>query len=272
MPVIKDRLVHHVSPPAWGYVLLIAVILLVSQGVFAAADRDQWQEEILLQLSELRKGQGELRKQVTDLTAQVQALESAGKPAPISMDLRNKAYPVMGKATSTVAIVEFADFECPYCRRHQQQTMPVLVEKYIDTGKLRYLFMNFPLAFHARAEPTALAGVCAHRQGAFWAMREGLFKKQAALDQPMFLQLATELGLDSARFAACLEDPSVTAQVRAEVKLGESLGVQGTPAFVLGRVRDGVLTDATLITGAQPLATFERAIDGLLAEAAAARR
>ena len=263
---------RHPITSALGTGLLLGFIILnVSGCVGVAASRDQWQEEILLQLSELRKGQGELRQQVTDLAAQVQALESAGKPAPVSIDLRNGAYPAMGNAAATVAIVEFSDFECPFCRRHQQNTLPGLTAKYLDAGKARYVFVNLPLGFHASAEPAAIAGACAHQQGAFWKMREGLFANQNALNQSTFLKLAGDLGLNSDRFSTCLRDPAVAVQVRAQAQFGESIGVQGTPAFFIGRVRDGVLTDATLVSGAQPLAAFERVIDPLLAEGGAQR-
>lgn len=259
---------------SWARVCLpfIVMMLCIPPAVAAVDDQDQWREEILLQFSELRKKHGELQQQVDRLRQDLETLQSRDGASALRFDPRAGGYPTLGSPQAALVLVEFADFECPYCRRHQQNTMPALLEKYVDKGRLRYLFVNFPLAFHAQAGPAALAGVCAQRQDAFWAMRAKLFEKQAAMDRALFLQLATDLGLDGARFAACLDDPAVAAQVQTEIRLGESLGVQGTPAFLLGRERDGVLTDAVLISGAQPLATFERAIDGLLAQAVAASR
>ena len=251
--------------------LALMPLFLVPRPVPAAESGDQWQEEILLQFSELRKAQGELRQQVIDLQAQVEALQTAGRPPPLSMDLRNSAYPVLGNARAGVAIVEFSDFECPYCRRHQKTTVPGLVEKYTDSGKARYVAVNFPLGMHAQAGPAAIAGACAHQQGAYWKMRQFLFDNQTSLTAETYLKGAADLGLNGDQFSACLQSPGVAARVRDEVRLGESLGVQGTPAFVIGRVREGVLTNATLISGAQPLASFEQVIDPLLAEAAAPR-
>lgn len=248
--------------------LALMPLFLLPRPVPAAGPGDAWQEEILLQFSELRKAQGELRQQVISLQAQVDALESAGRPPTVSIDLRNSAYPVLGNARADVAIVEFSDFECPYCRRHQKATVPGLVAKYIDGGKARYVAVNFPLGMHAQAGPAAIAGACAHQQGAYWKMREVLFDSQSALRPETYIKLAAELGLNSDQFSACLQDPRVAARVRDEVKLGESLGVQGTPAFVIGRVREGILTNATLMSGAQPLANFEQLLDPLLAEAA----
>lgn len=268
----KNRLVIPLFSRIWRVLPFIALMLPMSPVVAAADDQDQWREEILLQFSELRKKHGELQQQVDQLRQELAALQSRDGASAVRFDLRAGDYPALGAEQADLALVEFADFECPYCRRHQQNTMPALRKKYVDTGRLRYLFVNFPLAFHAGAEPAALAGVCAHRQDAFWAMRERLFGKQAALDRVTFQQLAKELGLDAGRFATCLDDPAVAARVRGEVRLGESLGVQGTPAFLLGRVQGGVLTDAALISGAQPLATFEHAIDELLSQAASAQR
>jgi protein-disulfide isomerase len=231
--------------------------------------RDAWVEEILLQLSEVRKSEGDLRQQVADLQAKVQALQSAGRPPSVSLDLRNDSYPVLGNGKSSVAMVEFSDFQCPFCRRYQQTTMPALTEKYISSGKIRYVFVNFPLGFHEHAEPAAVAGVCAQRQGAFWKMRDRLFDNQDTLGSETFLKIASDLKLNGDQFNQCLQDPKVSADIRAQAQLGESVGVQGTPAFLIGRVRDGVLTNPILVSGAQPLASFERVIDPLLAGAAA---
>ena len=250
--------------------LALMPLLLLTRPVPAAGPGDAWQEEILLQFSELRKAQGELRQQVTDLQARVQALEPAGNPPAVSIDLRNSAYPVLGNASADVAIVEFSDFECPYCRRHQKTTVPGLTGKYIDSGKARYVAVNYPLGRHDNAVSAAIAGACAGQQGAYWKMREFLFDNQAALGAETYLRGAADLGLNGARFSACLQDPRVASQVGAEIRLGESLGVQGTPAFFVGLVREGVLTNPILLSGAKPLASFEQVIDPLLAGTPAA--
>jgi len=243
-----------------------AFSLLVISNAIAAESRDQWEEEILLQLSELRKTQGDLVKQVADLQVEVAALRATAKePTPaLSMDLRKKEYPVLGDGSADVAIVEFSDFECPYCLRHYRNTVPLLNQKYIDSGKVKYVFVDFPLSFHANAAPAALAGACAHQQGAFWKMRESLFENQHSLSAPTFQKIADDLHLNANKFNACLKDPKSLAQIQAQAQLGESLGVQGTPAFLVGKIRDGKLVDGELISGAQPMTRFESVLDPLL--------
>ena len=226
----------------------------------------QWHEEILLQLSELRKAQGELSQQVKELSAEIQALRTPDpRGKSVLFDLRNSFYPVLGDAKAEVAIVEFSDFECPYCRRYQKSAMPGLIDKYVNSGKVKYVFVDVPLSFHAHAQPAAMAAACAHRQGAFWKMHGLLFDNQNTLGEQTFLKLASDLQLNGREFKECLQDPKVVAQIREQVRLGEAVGVQGTPAFLVGRVRNGVLTDAKAVTGAQPLSSFERVVDLLLA-------
>jgi len=245
--------------------LFMVFLLTGAASVFASNPKDQWDNEILLQLSELRKAQGELGKQVIELKAEVQALRSSGQGGKrTSLDLRNRAYPVLGDANAGVAIVEFSDFECPYCRRHQKDTLPGISDKYIKTGKVRYFFVDFPLGFHPKAEPSAMAATCAQKQGAFWKMHDLLFANQSTLGEETFLKLASDLRLNGRAFKQCLQDPKVLAQVREQARLGDELGVQGTPAFLIGRIRNGVLMDAKSISGAQPLSSFERVVDQFL--------
>lgn len=246
-------------------VLLVVLLLIFSGPVLAVDAKDQWYDEILLQLSELRKAQGELSKQVNELKTEVQALRSSDRGGGgASFDLRNSAYPVLGDAKAEVAIVEFSDFECPYCRQYQKNTFPSLTDKYVNSGKVKYIFVDFPLSFHAQAHPAAVAAACAHKQGAFWKMHNLLFDNQSALGEQTFLKLASDLQLNGRQFKQCLQDPKVVAQLREQVRLGEAVGVQGTPAFLIGRIRNGVLTDAKAISGAQPLSSFERVVDRFL--------
>ena len=147
---------------------LMLAFALVPPSALPAPAKDAWQEEILLQLSELRKAQGELKQQVTELRAEVTALRAGAGGARPALDLRDSQLPSTGSADAQVAIVEFSDFQCPYCRKHAQGTWPQLREKYLDAGRARYFFVDYPLAFHPQARPAALAGACAHEQGAFW--------------------------------------------------------------------------------------------------------
>jgi len=231
-----------------------------------AAD-DQWREEILLELSELRKSQGEIQKRVGDLTAEVTQLKAmrAKSAGALSMDLRNASFPSLGNADAPLVIVEFSDFQCPYCRLHQKNTLPALVDKYVSTGKSKYVMVDFPLGFHAHAEPAAIAAACANNQGHFWEMHDLLFENQSRLEDASFAKSAATLDLDQSKFAQCMQDSKTAALVREHVRLGESMGVHGTPDFFIGRIKKGVLSDVTELSGAKPFTSFEGVLDGLLA-------
>ena len=249
--------------------LLFVTALLVAGGVAAAAGKeaekkDQWEEEILLQLSEMRKAQGELIKRVDSLQAEVTALRAAGAGAAggangaATLDLRDPQFPSEGDAKAQVAIVEFSDFQCPYCRRHQQATLPTLAEQYVNKGTVRYFFVDYPLSFHAQALGAAIAAACAHQQGAFWKMHDQLFDNQGKLGDELYRKLATDLKLDEKRFQSCVADPKTKQMVTAHLAIGDRLGVDGTPAFLVGKLKDGVLTDARRISGARPASDFEK--------------
>jgi len=180
--------------------VLSAALYAFGSGLAIAATKDQWEEEILIQLSELRKAQGELVKQVADLKTEIQTLHASAGPQPaaaLSFDLRNNDFPVLGDRKAEVAIVEFSDFECPYCGRHQKNTIPALVDKYVNGGKVKYVFVAYPLGFHSHAESAAVAAACAGKQNAFWKMHDLLFENQNVLSEQLFLK--TGIGLETQR-------------------------------------------------------------------------
>jgi protein-disulfide isomerase len=244
---------------AHGKIWVCIALLGCASCVFAASVSDKWTEELLQQLSELRKAQGELKQQVTELRAEVAALRAgAARPA---FDLRDAQLPSTGSADAQIAIIEFSDFQCPYCRRHAQGAWPQLREKYLDAGRARYFFVDYPLAFHPQASPAAIAGACAHEQGSFWAMHDLLFENQSRLGAELYTQLASRLDLDVGKFQACLADPKTKQRIDAHAALGDRAGVQGTPAFLIGRIKDGVLIDARLLAGARGFDEFARIVD-----------
>ena len=246
--------------------IVVGLILVCAAAADAAGANDRQQGEILRELAELRQANGDLARQVAKLREDVDALRAGGNAtSDPSFDLKDASYPVLGDAKATIAIVEFSDFQCPFCLRYFKTTAPEITRKYVDSGKVRYVFVDFPLDFHENAEQAAVAGVCANRQHAFWKMRDRLFDNQKALSPAAFSRVAGELRLDTVAFDKCLQDAGAVAIVRAHAKTGAAVGIDGTPTFLVGRVENGVLVKPTMITGAQPLATFERALDALIA-------
>jgi len=244
--------------------LLLVVAMAMPLSAPGAESKDVWQEELLQQLFELRKSQGELKAEVATLRSEVAALRTGVRGDPLSLDLRNPLYPSLGDAKAQVAVVEFSDFQCPYCRKHEQSTMPMLREQYVNSGKVRYFFLDFPLTFHPHALEAAIAGACAQRQNAFWQMHDRLFENQNQLGPDLYLKLSDEAGLDKPKFQACLADAKVKREVAERVALGERAGVQGTPAFLIGRLTDGVLTDTRAVSGARSFEDFQKVLDQYL--------
>jgi protein-disulfide isomerase len=170
---------------------------------------------------------------------------------------------MLGAADAPVTVIEFTDLQCPYCARFARDTWPALRARYVDTGKVRFASRDFPLPFHRFAVPAAVAARCAERQGRYWEFREQVFKHQAELGSEPYSKLAQSVGLDGAQLDACRADPAVQAAVQADVALGESNGISGTPTFVIGRRVDGKF-EGEMLTGAQSIDAFSARIDALL--------
>jgi protein-disulfide isomerase len=162
--------------------------------------------------------------------------------------------PAKGPAAAPITIVEFSDFQCPYCAR-VNPTLKQVEEKYGD--KLRMVFRDFPLVqIHKEAAKAAEAGECAHEQGKFWEMHDRLFANQSKLQVEALKQAASEIGLDSVKFNACLDSSKYASEVQSDVEEGARYGVTGTPAFFI---------NGRLLGGAQPLQAFTEVIDEELA-------
>jgi protein-disulfide isomerase len=161
--------------------------------------------------------------------------------------------PSRGPTTAPVTIVEFSDFECPYCSKAEETVQKVM--KAYD-GKVRLVYRDFPLPFHPQAQKAAEAAQCAGDQGKYWEMHEKLFANQQAL-QPVALKgYAKDLKLDQSKFDQCLDSGDKAKVVDANRKAGEKVGVTGTPAFFV---------NGYLLTGAQPFEEFKTLIDAELA-------
>jgi protein-disulfide isomerase len=178
--------------------------------------------------------------------------------------------PFKGAPDARVTLVEFTDYQCPFCARHQRDTVPRLQEAYIKTGKLKYVVRDFPLeSIHPAAVKAAEAAHCASDGGKFWEMHERLFANPRALGPADLVQHAQALGLDSQAFTRCLETGKYATRVRQAQAEGERAGVRGTPVFFLGLTEPSgeKITAVTTIGGAHPFARFEEAIEKLLAPA-----
>ena len=210
----------------------------------------------------------ELRAIRALLERQQQAAPRPPAPAPevpqgpVSLKL-DGAY-VLGRPDAPVTMVEFSDYECPFCRQFHMASFEQLKRDYIDTGKLRYVSRDLPLGFHANAKPAAKAARCAGEQGRFWEMRKALIVNGNALTPELYGRLGRELRLDERTYQECLAGDRHDKAIADQVAQANGLGISGTPTFVVGR-SNGDSVDGQRIVGAQPLATFEARIKELLA-------
>ena len=165
--------------------------------------------------------------------------------------------PVKGNNNAKVTIIEFSDFECPFCARFYSDTLKQIETEYIDTGKVKLVYRDFPLSFHANAQKAAEASECADDQKKFWEMHNMLFEKGVVGGVVTFKQYAVDLGLDADKFNKCLDSGEKATEIQNDMKEGQSYGISGTPGFLVNGVR---------IVGAQPFSAFKAVIDAELAK------
>jgi protein-disulfide isomerase len=172
--------------------------------------------------------------------------------------------PALGHSNAPLTMVEFTDYQCPYCRRFQAEEWPKLKHDYIDTGKLRFIARDLPLEIHASAGPASEAAHCAGEQGRFWAMHAALLAGAADFASGGIERRASALGLDRTRFDACLKAQRYAQAIEAHVREADAAGIDGTPGFVIGRVVHGEL-EGVRVEGAMPYEQFDALLRELLA-------
>ncbi|MCB9030619.1 MAG: thioredoxin domain-containing protein [Deltaproteobacteria bacterium] len=162
--------------------------------------------------------------------------------------------PVKGKSDAKITIIEFSDFECPFCSRGMS-TMEEVMKAYPNDVKV--VFKNLPLPFHKNAEPAAKAALAAGKQGKFWEMHDKLFANQKSLSDAFYEKTAKEIGLDVAKFKKDLSDPAIQKQIDEDKELAKQHGISGTPGFFVNGVA---------VKGAYPFDHFKQIIDRWLAK------
>jgi protein-disulfide isomerase len=212
---------------------------------------------------------GQLREAIVEAVARAlaeQEQQQQPRPTMAPADVPLGDAPVKGDFDAPVTIVEYSDYQCPFCARYVQETLPLLLKNYVETGQVRYVFKDFPLtSLHPQAVRAAEAARCAREIGgddAYWGMHDRLFEGQGEWSgnpehEAVFKGYAGDLGLDQAAFGKCLDSGRYTAAIETDLQEGAGFGVTGTPAFfVNGRP----------LEGAQPYEAFVQVIEVSLAE------
>jgi protein-disulfide isomerase len=175
-------------------------------------------------------------------------------PPRINVNLSAAGHPTLGPKNAPVTVIEFADFQCPFCKR-SEDAVKAIHEKYGD--RIQLVFMDFPLSFHPHAMPAANAARCAEAQGKFWQFHDALFADQSKLEPADLKATAKTLGLDTAKFNACFDKNQYGEAIQKDLEEGHKLNVSGTPTFFI---------DGREVVGAQPTENFVSIIDQELAK------
>jgi len=221
-----------------------------------------------IQIHQLEEGQQAIRE---DLKTIKELLTSRAKPPSpvddIALTLDVGDAPAQGQADAPLTLVEYTDYQCPFCARHSKTVLPQLVKHFIESGQVRYVLRDFPLAsIHPQSAKAHEAAHCAGEQGKYWELHDLLFANQKELQPEKLAGYAATAGVaDPIAFQACLDSGKYEEQTKAGVTEGTKVGVRGTPTFALGRTEGhGTVQAVKLIRGAQGVPAFEAQILALL--------
>lgn len=209
---------------------------------------------IISRVEELAK-QGKTKEEILNIM-QGKPAEPSPQPAPATtrIDVSEDDDPALGPADAPVTIIEFSDYQCPYCNR-VETTLKQVFETYGD--QVRLVYRDYPLPFHTFAQKAAEAAECAEDQGKFWEFHDKLFENQQSINTENMKQWAKDLGLDSTKFDDCLDSGKYASEVQKDFEDGQAAGVSGTPTFFINGQK---------LVGAQPFTAFKSIIDGELSK------
>ncbi|QLH05608.1 disulfide bond formation protein DsbA [Nitrosopumilus oxyclinae] len=241
--------------------LLLGIIILVGVSAFFAGSYTSNLNSNQISTEDLDEAMAKLELKL--LQNQLPTKQVA-EPVKISMD----DDPIIGNPDAPITIIEFSDFQCPFCARFHIQTLPLLLEEYIESGKVKLVFRDFPIqSIHPNALPASVAAECANDQNKFREMHDTLFENQnnwnnlETIDAlSLFSQYASDIQLDQESFDLCLNSGKHIPEIQNDLNDGRDYGVSGTPGFFVGNDQIGFVE----LKGAQPFESFKKVIDAQL--------
>jgi len=247
---------------------MITLALTYAQSITAQKSQKTAAELRVLkdEIKYLKQGQQATQQELREIKEILEArlpARTPSQPAIISM----RGGPTLGNKDAPIVLIDFSDYQCPFCGKFVRETMPLLDREYIKTGKIQYVFRDLPLeTIHPNAFEAAEAARCAGEQGKYWEMHNRLYQSQDALETTHLSINAQALGLEMSEFTKCLTSGKYESEVRHDIADAGNAGIQVTPSFVIGLVsQDQRVRVLKLITGAQPYSAFKVALDSALA-------
>jgi len=239
--------------------------LFISLPAWSASTKEEI-KALSVQVEEMQKDLAEIKKLIKDIPS-----APAARPAapPFEAQVVSVAgLPFMGKADAPVTLIEYSDYQCPFCARHYRDVFPDLIKDYIDTGKVKYVMRELPLTnIHPNAMNAALAALCANDQDKYFEMSALMFENQRELNSDNLKVLAGTIGLDTATFDECLDSKKHLKQIEADMASTKTFGITGTPGFAFGQTDPNDSDKANMVSvlkGAIGLSFFKIQIDPLL--------
>jgi len=244
--------------------LIIALTVVIAISAFFAGS-------YITNLDSDKITQSDLNAAISKLESKIESnpqSSSKSSTPPIKVSIDDD--PMKGDPNAPITIIEFSDYECPFCGRFYTQTLPLIEENYINTGKVNFVYRDFPIqSIHRNAATAAVAAECADDQETFWPFHDMIFENKntwAALEGVNLLnefeRYAVILGLNTEEFIACLESQKHLDEVRKDLQDGQNYGITGTPGFFIGSDKNGYVK----VVGAQPYQSFEKILDGMLGQ------
>ena len=240
--------------------------LVVSVSVVGpAAAQQPTNEDLRKDIQALQESLKALQKDLQDIKGML--ARPAAPPSAVGQVIDLGTSPVRGERTAKLTLVEFSDYQCPFCGKYVRETYPQIETEYIKTGKVKSVFVDMPLeSIHKFAFKAAQAAHCAGEEGKYWEMHDRLFESQKALEP--WTPHAEAVGLDVPKFEACLASGKFDPEIRKDMAEAQRVGVTGTPAFMIARTDPGnsKVKVLAVLRGARAFADFKTEFDKLLEE------
>jgi protein-disulfide isomerase len=252
-------------------IVFFPALFIAAAPSFAQSNPDV--EALKKDVASIKETQQAIQKDLQEIKKLLTPRPAPGQVDPTNAVLDVTGAPVRGDKNAKYTIVEFSEFQCPFCGRHVKDTVPQLEKDYVQSGKAKYVFLDYPLeSIHKNAFKAAEAGNCAAEQGKFWEMHDRLFANQTALEPAQLTEHAKAVGLDAAKFQQCMDTGKSAAGIRKDIAEGNKLGVTGTPTtFIALSQPNSKVKILKAIRGAQSLAAFQAAMEEVLTPPAAAK-